>query len=58
MTIPGINYKEDFEELMKWKRIMDKNIDQTIRILEEDMMEHYLIKYIIFVIYQNITNVI
>ena len=40
MAISGISYKKDFQELIKWKRIMDKNIDQTIRILEEDMMEH------------------
>ena len=40
MAISGINYKEDFEELTKWKRIMDKNINKTIRILEEDMMQH------------------
>ncbi|WP_352417768.1 hypothetical protein [Proteiniborus sp.] len=40
MAISGINYKDDFEELTKWKRIMDKNIDKTIRILEEDMLQH------------------
>jgi len=40
MAISGINYKDSFEELVKWKRIIDKNIDRNIGILEEDMMQH------------------
>ena len=40
MAISGIEYKDDFEELVDWKRIMDKNIDSTIRIWEQDMMQH------------------
>lgn len=40
MAISGITYKNDFEELTKWKRIMDKNIDSSIKMLEEDLIEH------------------
>lgn len=40
MAISGINHKENYEDLIKWKKIIDKRINNTIKILEEDMMEH------------------
>lgn len=40
MAISGINHKDDFVELTKWKKIMDRNIDNSIRMLEEDLIEH------------------
>ncbi len=40
MAISGINHKDNYEDLIKWKNIIDKRINKIIRILEEDMMEH------------------
>jgi len=40
MAISGIDHKDSFQELNEWKRIMDKRIENSIRVLEEDLMEH------------------
>lgn len=39
MALSGIDYKDSFEDLTEWKLIMDKNIDNSIKILEQDLME-------------------
>lgn len=40
MAISGIDHKDNFQDLREWKMIMDKRIDNSIKILEEDLMEH------------------
>lgn len=40
MVVSGVNYKENYEDIMKWQQKISERIAKTIEIAENDMREH------------------